>query len=315
MTISLTCACGARLEIDEAFAGQTINCPDCQRPLKTPRPERAGIQTSGFALTSLILALAGAFTLLGTVLAVVFGALGLRDIARRPEEVTGKGFAVAGIALGVALTAVTAFVLVTPEFFGVSGNNLLGRFQWADKLDYPDDLEVKKDGFTIKRPSAKWGVKRDHVPQGWEAQRAQVATGEVLLVNLDEDAHLLCYSVQGGQQDLNKALRTVLDEFSRGDRAGIFSGGKPTTRTVKLREVEPPVRKKEGNRETWQVTVDKSLSGQNRRFLIRVVRNDDANTPAYALIGGTRVARFDRLKEEIEGAMNSFKFVEDVPQQ
>src|SRR5262249_15018942 len=111
MTISLTCTCGARLEIDETFAGQTVHCPDCQRPLTTPRPERAGALTSGVALTSLVLALVGAFTLLGTLLAVVFGALALRDIARRPDQVTGKGYAVAGIALGVFLTALTGFAL------------------------------------------------------------------------------------------------------------------------------------------------------------------------------------------------------------
>src|SRR5579859_5391625 len=35
MAISLTCSCGARLEIDDKFAGQAIPCPDCQQPLNT----------------------------------------------------------------------------------------------------------------------------------------------------------------------------------------------------------------------------------------------------------------------------------------
>ena len=94
MTISLTCACGVRLEVDDTFAGQTINCPDCQRPLATPKPERAGVQTSGFAIASLTLALVGAFTLIGTVLAVLFGVLALLGIRRDPDRVTGKGYAV-----------------------------------------------------------------------------------------------------------------------------------------------------------------------------------------------------------------------------
>ena len=33
MAVSLKCGCGARLEIDDKFAGKVIPCPDCQRPL------------------------------------------------------------------------------------------------------------------------------------------------------------------------------------------------------------------------------------------------------------------------------------------
>src|SRR4051794_22513638 len=107
MTISLTCACGVRLEIDDTFAGKTINCPDCQRSITAPRPEPEGLRTSGLALGSLTLALVGAFTVLGTLLAVVLGFLGLQGIRRAPERVTGRGFALAGIGLGIAFTAVT----------------------------------------------------------------------------------------------------------------------------------------------------------------------------------------------------------------
>ena len=103
MTISLTCACGVRLEIDESFAGQTINCPDCQRAIVAPKPEPEGLRTSGFALGSLTLGLVGAFTVIGTLLAVVLGLLGLQSIRRAPERVTGRGFALAGIGLGVGL--------------------------------------------------------------------------------------------------------------------------------------------------------------------------------------------------------------------
>jgi hypothetical protein len=308
MTISLTCACGARLEIDETFAGQTVNCPDCQRPIKTPRAERPGLQTSGFALVSLILALVGAFTILGTLLAVVFGALGLRDIARRPEAVTGKGFAVTGIALGLVLTAVTGFALTSAELFGTPTNNLMTRFQWAGKLEYPGGEEVirRAEGYAIKRPEPRdrWGVKRSerledkHV---WE---------DLLMVNVDEDAYLLCYAETGGRDDLKDCLDKVLEDFRKRDRAGIFSAGKPTTRSGTLTVIEPAVTLKPlGNLESRQVVVDKSLAGQRRRFIVRVVKSAD-DTVMYALIGGARVSHFDQLRDALTKSMNSLRILD-----
>src|SRR5207302_8262451 len=102
MTLSLTCTCGARLEIDDKFAGQPINCPDCQRALQAPAAKEAtGRRTSGLALASILLALIGAFTVVGTLAAVVLGVLALLQIAGKPDRLAGKGYALAGILLGV----------------------------------------------------------------------------------------------------------------------------------------------------------------------------------------------------------------------
>ena len=54
MALSLTCSCGALLEIDDKFAGKIINCPDCNRPLNTAPPVPEPPLTSGFALASLL---------------------------------------------------------------------------------------------------------------------------------------------------------------------------------------------------------------------------------------------------------------------
>src|SRR5436305_15090380 len=82
MTLSLTCACGVHLEVDETFAGQTITCPDCQRPLRVPDARQTPRRTSGLALASLVLALAGALTVLGTLAGVLLGGLALLAIPR-----------------------------------------------------------------------------------------------------------------------------------------------------------------------------------------------------------------------------------------
>ena len=91
----------AGLEIDEKFRGQTITCPDCNKPLPTVQPPRVPKKTSVFALASPLLALIGAFTLVGPVLAIVCGGWALRDrqirrTARGPASCHGRhGFGIA----------------------------------------------------------------------------------------------------------------------------------------------------------------------------------------------------------------------------
>jgi hypothetical protein len=304
MTISLTCACGARLEIDETFAGQTVHCPDCQRPLTTPRPERAGVVTSGFALASLILALVGAFTLLGTLLAVVFGVLALRDVARRPEQVTGKGYAVAGIALGVFLTALTGFALTSTELFGLS--NLPARWHWAGKLDYdgPEEIIRSREGFAITRPSLKWGVKKsdrnDDAPGVWE---------DLLLVNVEQDAHLLCYAETVGENmSLEQCRQKVYNNFRDNDRAEIFGSKQHSSRQKHTELIATKELPLNGTAEVVEMLVEKSMAGQNRRFLIRVLKSPGEAT-AFVLIGGARQSHFARVEPEIRKALDSFRRV------
>src|SRR5437870_4919464 len=136
MTLAINCTCGAHLELDDRFAGQTIQCPDCQKPLQAPSLTSATLRTSGLALASLILALVGAFTVIGTMAAVVLGLLALRQIRRRPDQLTGRRIALAGIGAGALLTTVSLFAYMKADLFG------LDRFMrgqlWAGKLDYSE---------------------------------------------------------------------------------------------------------------------------------------------------------------------------------
>src|SRR5581483_3531419 len=109
MALSLSCPCGAAFEVEDTFAGQGIACPDCGRALRVPLPRPPQLRTSGFAVASVVLALVGAFTVVGTAVAAVLGAVALASIARHRDRLSGAGFAVLGIVLGVGLTAVTGF--------------------------------------------------------------------------------------------------------------------------------------------------------------------------------------------------------------
>ncbi|MBM4020243.1 MAG: DUF4190 domain-containing protein [Planctomycetes bacterium] len=61
----------------------------------------ATARTSGMAIASLVLGLVGIFAcgFLG-ILAIIFGAVGMRD-TRRDPNVKGRGLAVAGLILGI----------------------------------------------------------------------------------------------------------------------------------------------------------------------------------------------------------------------
>src|SRR5262245_8798641 len=151
MALSLTCDCGARFEVEDTLAGQEVSCPECQHPLKVPAQGAAPPRTSLYALASAVLALIGAFTVVGTAAAVVLGVAALVSIARHRPRLTGVGFAAFGIGAGAVFTALTLFALGRGELFGF-GDALRERTM-ADQVDLTGPLEVRGRGFALTRPS------------------------------------------------------------------------------------------------------------------------------------------------------------------
>jgi hypothetical protein len=307
MTLSLTCACGVHLEVDETFAGQTITCPDCQRPLHVPAPDQAPLRTSGLAIASLVLALVGAFTLLGTLLAILFGSVALAQIKRQRDRLAGKGFAVAGIVLGVALTGLSLFAYSPVELFGV--DSLLRESQWAGKLDYDGPLEVVRasDGYAITRPSKEWGVRKanrsaeaftplDALPHG------------LLLVNVREGGYITCVPLAVAEHaSLEECRKRAEDEFARLDLTGggrrVF--GLPSDMKVVATHTLEPV----GETERAEMTVVERTRGQEKTFVVRVVRKKQ-DTTMYVVAGGGRTDRFARLEVEVRQALDSFRLID-----
>ncbi len=147
MALSLICACGARFEVEDTLAGQDVSCPECQQALKAPALRQPTLRTSDLALASAVFALVGAFTLVGTVIAVILGSLALVRIRRT----------IFGIAGGSVFTLLTFLALSSSELFGLGGrlrsNMLADRVNTSGELTHTDD-----SGFSITRPSREWGV-------------------------------------------------------------------------------------------------------------------------------------------------------------
>ena len=74
----------------------------------------AAAPTNGFAIASMVLGIVWIYWI-GSILAIVFGHLSLRQIKRNPYQ-SGRGMAIAGLVLGYVGLAVLALVVVGIAF-------------------------------------------------------------------------------------------------------------------------------------------------------------------------------------------------------
>jgi hypothetical protein len=291
MSISLTCSCGAKLEIDDKFAGQVVPCPDCQKPLDTrPPEEKPELPISGLAVLSLVLALTLAPTVFGTIAAVVVGILALRQIAREPDRLGGVNIARAGIITGGVFTFLTFVVLISGESLGV--DSLIREFRSARDVDYKTEPggvykivqpNANRD-LGLKRPSTSWGkLKSDD--------------DLLILTSLRDDAHLVCLQVKDAE-DVATAQEQAADRFRKSDLFKSLT--KPSDAKA---SPEPEAKKVEGSK-TGDMTLDLRLGGFDRTFLLRVVK---IGPDTYLLAAGARKGRFARLVEDFRQAFDNFK--------
>jgi Domain of unknown function (DUF4190) len=309
MAFALTCTCGARLEIDDKFAGQAVACPDCQKPLHMSASEQTGRRTSGLALVSIILALVGAFTIVGTVAAVLFGAMALRQIGRHSDRLAGRGYAIAGIVLGVIMTAGTVFALSSVELFGLTA--MIGDGGWADKLDYDGPLEVvrEQEGFAIKRPSSHWGVyKPPWTRAGGDLN--QSAWDDLLLMQPADDAVVLCFAVRvGPDYGIDQCREKFERDFPSMEKVGLFKKtGKNVLRNMPTTKSSTKQPWKQGDTDLVEMQIDKRAGKEDKSFLVRILkaRGDDR---MFVVIGGSRRNRFPRLEGSIRQAIDSFRLL------
>jgi hypothetical protein len=98
-------------------AGELSMLPAPPKPPPPPPPPVARtttVQTSGMAIASLVMGIAGwtLFPLLGSILAIVFGYAARREIRQRPDQLTGDGMAIAGLVLGWLMVGLSVLGLI-----------------------------------------------------------------------------------------------------------------------------------------------------------------------------------------------------------
>jgi len=286
MALSLSCPCGAAFEVEDTFAGQGIACPDCGAALRVPLPRPPQLRTSGWAVASVVLALVGAFTVVGTAVAAVLGLVALASIARHRDRLSGAGYAVLGIVLGTGLTAVTGFAFSRGEVF-----DRLREQTAAGQVDRSGPMEVVRpqDGYAITRPSRAWGEATREFAEEMEAG------DDLLLANPARNAFIEVSVQDAGRQTLEQFRETFLNGY-RGARFSDF----------KLRESRrlPPL----DGAEVTEVVFDVKLTGQSLSYQARLVK-PRAGTAVYAVIAWAHRRRLQQIEPEVRRALDSFRLL------
>jgi hypothetical protein len=296
-TVAVTCACGAYLEIDAKFAGQRVPCPDCQKPVEVPSLERT--RTSGLALASLLVGLIGAFTLVGNIVAIVLGAIGLRSIARNPKELAGRRVALTGMVVGAVGLAISISAFFWADRLGLDG--LVRELAWAGKFEHHSSLKVQDKGFALTRPSFHWGVY--HLPESDSDRKI-----DLILVQPREDAYVTAFIHWLDRID-DFDTPKAWTEFAGRDLIKLLAGKTLTSRPPC--KVHPSkVLDTKGPFEAIEMVVDVTLPGQERKFLVRLMRKQgDFRTAVVA--AGTRRARFERLEAQLRSILDTLELDRD----
>jgi hypothetical protein len=298
MALSLSCPCGAGFEVEDTFAGQAIACPDCGAALRVPplRPPR--LRTSGLALASVVLALVGAFTVVGTALAAGLGAAALVSISRRRDRLGGAGYAVLGIVLGTGLTALTGFAFSRGEVFDRLREQVI-----AGDVDKSGPMEIvrPREGYAITRPTRSWGVATP------EYARELNAGDDLLLVNPARLAFLEVTRAEAPRETLDQFRDRYLDGY-RLDRPGRAKKIDDLNHFTEfqLRETRrlPP----RDGAEAAEALFDVKQAGQSLTYQVRFVR-PQGGTAVYVIAVWAHRRRLAQIEPEVRQALDSFRLL------
>jgi len=299
MAISLTCVCGAILEIDDKFKGRKIPCPDCNRLIDTAPPPAPPKTTSPLALTGFILSVAGMFTIVGPIAGAVCSFLGYRQIRRNPT-IGGLHFAKAGMGLGVLFTLLGVVALTSTEFFGLDG--FLRLYVGARDLRYPTSLLVRSHAaenvVLMRRPSTAWGVRSATLTENVE---------DLTLIDLWDDAHIAVFHLPLGVDEAASAdavRNEVIANFLSRPLVRLLSKGKAPPEFQDASQIDA-VHEEKAKSQLFRFHL--KMGDLTRVFLVRLFEQGRFNV----VVAGTRESRFDRLEESLRKAIESCEIVSD----
>jgi hypothetical protein len=304
MPVSITCACGTQFDADDALAGQETRCPECQEVLAVPAANLAPPRTSLLALASAILALVGAFTVLGTALAALLGLAGLIQIRRNRERIAGTGLATFGLVAGLVLTPLTVFALTTGELFGLGSPTRMGQFNAEIDTSGPLEVVVIGKGFAITRPSARWGRAHKEILSDPVVNQF-LDDPDLVLVNprryLFVDALVAIDGVT-----FDQAHDEALIALQRNDRILPLFGRGGIRVSV---QQESKQKNMNGWKEQSDLMVDVHCGSQQWVFLIRIQQAADGRV--FVTRGYTQHRRFAAAEAELRQVLDSFRALDD----
>ncbi|MBX9677481.1 MAG: hypothetical protein K2X38_01875 [Gemmataceae bacterium] len=293
MPISLKCACGAILEIDDRFRGQKIPCPDCQRPLEALSPIEAPPRAWPMQpLVGLALSLGGLLTIVGPLAGIVLGVLSIRKLDRSafPGE---RRLAYASTGVGAACLLFAGWAFFAPNVLGLDA--MLRVWKWTGKLSFGDDtakIRVDEDPnreVTMTLPGTNWG-------------KAEFSR-EIVYIEPWSDAYITALSApidareEGDRHERNR--QTAIDRFLESELAKALRGGaatgkpvRPEARDVTMDELQV----------VQEFLADFELGGIRRTFMFRIL---GTNPKMLIFVGGSRSGLWPRVSESVKQSLKT----------
>ena len=315
MAFLLTCTCGARFEVDEAWAGKTISCPDCRQSLTVPPLPTPTQPTNALALLSAVLALVGAFTLVGSVVAVVLGLAAVIQIGRQRDRAPGLGYALFGIAAGIAGTALTVLAFRSPDLFGLGP--YFRASQWADKVDFGGELTFESteggQGFRISRPSHDWGVVREKKVGNGILDALQLTPPRVLFMQTTRFAFVdVTIEQVNDKRPLSEFQETFLADLTRerpdeGDRFGPRRSNGSRISRAALRKGCEGTTLKVGDNEFLEFVVDLHCGDQPWSMIVRLCQT--RGNKLFTLRAYAPHRTFDKVEDECRKILDTFRTI------
>ena len=111
----------------------TSICQSCAAPLSVAAPATTSTvvsppapkESSGLAVAALVLGILGFFTGITSILAIIFGAIGISQ-TKRNSNLGGRGMAVAGLVMGIVVVAFGLLFLAFVVFVSLATVSQIG---------------------------------------------------------------------------------------------------------------------------------------------------------------------------------------------
>lgn len=156
MSIAMTCDCGARYEVEDLFAGQEVHCPECQHAARAPLVKDAPRRVSLLALYSLVVAVVGAFTLVGSAVAALLALISLARMRTGSGRRGGEVYAVAALVVAAVGAAATVGILYSPAASRLIGWQRRGGLASRVDTGGPPQVGSRDNACVLSRPPG-WG--------------------------------------------------------------------------------------------------------------------------------------------------------------
>lgn len=312
MAVVLTCECGTRFEVDDHHADQVVTCPACALPVQA-RSDVLRSRLDWFALGSLCAALVGAFTLAGSLVAILLAGIALFRIHRSPTLYRGTDRAL--IAMGLAVVCALFTWKVGPTEAARAVAVWLRRLQWSGQVEtIAAPVVTTRDGVCqLPRPKGDWFLLRagSHLDGSIDDL---VVRRDVVLVNPSLHAVIDLYrETEGVQPMLEDQRLTILDDLMapRSPLIGADDSENPL-RTVPREPMDeisralPDIERFRAHE--WSFTLRRG--GRNWHFLIRAYRARGARGSAeyYLLRIYAPPHAFHTAAEQFRAIANSVRF-------